>query len=419
MSDPTPSEAPLRVAYLCGMYPAVSLTFILREIEALRARGVEVLPCSIRRTPPSQHPGPLERAHAAETFNTLPELARPGRSLAALGWALTRSRRFGRMLGLAWRLRAPGLRAFVYQIIYAAEAIVLARHLVQSGATHIHNHFISSSATVAVLAARLAGLPFSFTLHGPTDFYEPFHWKLDEKTAQAAFVACISHYARAQGMNFSDPAHWDRLEIVRCGVSPDLYAAPPEARAAGGPVELLFVGRLARVKGLLVLFEALRCMESVPPVRVTLIGDGPERALLERAAADLGDRVRFLGYRSQAEVAEELRRTDAFVLPSFAEGVPVVLMEALAAGVPVIATRVAGMSELVEDGVSGQLVPPGDAESLARAIAGMAELDPTMRARMGRAGRDCVRAEFDITKAAARLEELLRAGDARRTGSTS
>ncbi|WOI58394.1 glycosyltransferase [Palleronia sp. LCG004] len=405
-----PSTSETRpIAYLSGMYPAVSQTFIQREIEALRAAGADIRICSIRATPASEHIGPVDRAHAAEAFNVLPATLSP-KALGAFLWALKRPGDFGKMLKLAWKTRAPGAKALAYQAIYAAEAMVLARYLDQIGAGHIHNHFVSSSATVAMLAATLARIPFSYTLHGPADFIEPLRWKIGEKTARAAFVACISHYARSQAMVFSDPVHWDRLKIVHCGVEPDLYGGDRPVCEAGEPVRFLFVGRLARVKGLLVLLEALERMGDVN-LRLDIVGDGPDRALLEDRARPLGDRVRFLGYRRQDEVAGMLNETDIFVLPSFAEGVPVVLMEALAAGRPVVATQVAGVSELVEDSVSGFIVPPGDIEALSDRIRRLAT-DPALRARMEGAGREKVAHDYDASTEARRLLALF-AGERR------
>ena len=238
----------------------------------------------------------------------------------------------------------------------------------------------------------------------PSDLYEPEKWHLREKTARATFVACISHFARAQAMHFSDPVHWPKLRIVHCGVVPDLYDRPVPAPHSG--TRLIFVGRLAAVKGLRVLIEAFaQARQTRPDLHLTLVGDGDDRAMLERLAAPLGDAVHFAGYLSQEAVAAALAEADAFVLPSFAEGLPVVLMEALAAGRPVIATQVAGVSELVEDGVTGFIVPPGDSETLADRIGRLAD-DPDLRARMGRAGRETVRAAFDARQEARRIGAL-------------
>ncbi len=399
------TQTPPRVAYLTGAYPAVSHTFILREVEALRRLGLEVETCSVRRPGPEHIRGPAEEAAARTTFYLLAAAKNPARLLAAQAPALTDPRRYFGTLTRAWRLRAPGLRAALYQLIYFAEATVLARHLRARGIIHLHNHFAGPSASVSMLAARLAGIPYSFTLHGPADLAEPARWKLGEKIAGARFVACISHYARSQAMLMSAPEHWERLRIVHCGVSPALYDRPRAAVQNGG-LHLVFVGRLAPVKGLRVLIEAIGALDD-PAVRLTIVGDGSERAALEAMAVPLGDRIRFTGYQSQDEVAAILATANAFVLPSFAEGVPVVLMEALAAGLPVIATRITGVPELVEDGVSGFLVPPGDPQALTGAIAALAARPDGGRA-MGAAGRDVVRAEFDIDREAARLAALFR-----------
>ena len=391
----------LRIAYLTGEYPRATDTFIQREVAALRARGLTVETCSMRRTGAEHHTGPEQRAEAAGTFHVL-EATLSWRLGAAHLAAWRRPGAWLRALRLAWRTRPGGIKPTLYQLIYLAEAAVLAQHLRARGLTHLHNHIAKSSCTVAMLASEMSGIPFSFTLHGPDIFYEPHRWRLDEKIARARFVACISHFARSQAMAFSDPQHWGKLHIVHCGVDPARYDGPaPEAAA-----HLLFVGRLAAVKGVPVLLEALQgLIADHPGLRLTLVGDGPERAALEARAQGLGHHVDFVGYRSQDEVAALLREATALVLPSFAEGLPVVLMEALAARVPVVATRIAGVGELVEDGVSGLLVPPGDAAALRDALARLLA-DPALRARMGEAGRARVVAAFDSEREAAWLATL-------------
>lgn len=406
----SPSALP-RLAYLTSLYPAVSHTFIQREIAGLRSLGFTVEPCAARRPEAGQITGPAERAALAETFYILAAARRPATLPRALLAALGRPGGLLRMLALAWRTAPPGVRGGLKQMAYAAEAVILSRHLQVHRIDHLHNHFASSSGTVALLTSALSGIPFSYTLHGPSDLYEPEKWRLREKTARAAFVACISHFARAQAMHFSDPAHWPKLRIVHCGVLPELYARAAPRSEPG--TRLIFVGRLAAVKGLRVLIEAFgQARRTRPDLHLTLVGDGADRAMLERLAAPLGDAVQFAGYLSQEDVAAALARSDAFVLPSFAEGLPVVLMEALAAARPVIATQVAGVSELVEDGVNGFIVPPGDARTLADRIGRIAD-DPELRARMGRAGRETVRAEFDARQEARRLGALF-AGQAGR-----
>ena len=393
------------IAYLTGEYPRATDTFIQREVAALRALGLQVETCSIRRTGAEHLVGAEQISEAATTFYTLAAAKKPGRLIGAhVGWIARAPGRYFHALWLAMRTSPGGVKARIYQAIYFAEAGVLAAHLRQIKARHLHNHIASAAGSVAMLAAEMAGIPFSFTLHGPDIFYEPHRWRLDVKIKRAAFVACISHYARAQAMNLSRRADWDKLAIVHCGVDPGRYA-----RADGAGKQLLFVGRLAAVKGVPLLLEALAHTHS--EAHLTLIGDGPERADLEAEAARLGlsDRVTFAGYKSQDEVALALGEADIFVLPSFAEGVPVVLMEAMATGLPVVATAVGGVTELVQDGVSGVIVPPGDVKALVRALDGLFA-DPKMGAAMGKNGALKVAAEFDSQREAVKLAELLNGG---------
>ncbi|WP_371060680.1 glycosyltransferase family 4 protein [Rhodosalinus sp. 5P4] len=393
-----------RLAYLTSLYPAVSHTFIQREIAGLRALGFAVETCSVRRPDPTHLNGPEEREAEADSFYILDAARRPTILPRALLFTLARPSRALQTLALAWRTAPPGIRGGLKQLAYLAEAMILARHLVARNIDHLHNHFATASANVAMLASKISGIPFSYTLHGPSDLCEPDTWQLREKTARADFVACISHFARSQAMLFCAPDQWQKLRIVHCGVFPDLYAHPALASRTG--MHLIFVGRLAPVKGLRVLFEAFRkSWAAHPDLRLTLVGDGEDRAHLEKLAKPFGDVVRFAGYMSQDQVAATLQSADAFVLPSFAEGLPVVLMEALASERPVIATQVAGVAELVEDGANGFLVPPGDAESLAGRISALAD-DPALRTRMGAAGRAKVEAEFDAHREAARIAAL-------------
>jgi len=386
------------VAFLTGEYPRATDTFIQREVAALREAGLIVLTASIRRTGAEHMVGPEQREEQARTFHVLEATAHP-RLLAAI---LAHPLRFLRALALAWRTAPKGLRGRAYNLIYLAEAVTLARWLRARGVVHLHNHIAKASSTVAMLAAGTAGIPYSLTLHGPDDLAEPAHWRLDEKIARAAFVACISDFARAQAMLHSAPRHWPRLHVVHCGVDPARYDRP----RAPGAGRLLFVGRLAAVKGVPVLFEALAALcRTRPDVTLTLIGDGPERAALEAGAQAMGiaGMLRFEGYRDADFVADALTRADALVLPSFAEGVPVVLMEAMAARLPVVATAVGGVGELVEHGVSGLIVPPGNADALARAILAALDAPPAM----GEAGRARVVAAFDSRIEARRLATLL------------
>lgn len=404
-----------KIAYLTGEYPRATDTFIQREVAGVRAQGIEVLTCSIRRTGIEHLVGEEQREEAKNTFYVLSA----AKSLPHFfrchwrGFRRAPSRYFGG-LKLAVRIRPAGIKALVYQLFYFAEAAVLADRLLASDVTHLHNHIAKASCTVAMITSKISGIPFSFTLHGPDIFFEPHHWRLDEKISQASFVSCISHFCRSQAMAFSPSEQWGKLHIVHCGVDPNRYGNDGndgnDGNVGGGTgCNLLFVGRLAAVKGLPVLFDALERLQAThSDIRLTIVGDGPDREALEMRAKGLGEMVRFVGYKSQNEVAEMLGEADIFVLPSFAEGLPVVLMEALAARVPVVTTRIAGVAELVEDGVSGILVAPGDSAGLAGAIVRVLD-NANLREKMGRAGRAKVIAEFDVARESAWLGQIIEA----------
>ncbi|MEP2530319.1 glycosyltransferase [Shimia sp.] len=397
------SEQP--IAYLTGEYPRATDTFIQREVAALRAQGREVITCSVRRTGTEHLVGDEQKAEAANTFYVLPA-ARLVHLILCHFQALLRSpKRYFRALWLALRTSPGGIKALLFQLFYFAEAGVLAAHLRKKNVRHLHNHIAKSSCTVAMLTSEISGIPYSFTLHGPDIFFAPDHWRLDEKIARARFVSCISHFCRSQAMAFSDPRHWSKLHIVHCGVDPDRYTNFEDPMGHN----LLFVGRLAPVKGLPILLRALETLvPDFPKLHLTVIGDGSGRAALESQVetAGLTDHVSFAGYKSQSEVAEALIASDLFVLPSFAEGVPVVLMEAMAAKRPVVATQIAGIPELVTDGGSGLLVPPGDPDALAQAIAKVIG-NPSRATGMGIVGRARVEAAYDVTKEALRLGALM------------
>ncbi|MEM9134437.1 MAG: glycosyltransferase [Actinomycetota bacterium] len=394
-----------RIAYLTGEYPRATDTWMQREVASLRHRGTEVDFFAVRRPGDEHMVGPEQRAERERTTYLYPML-RPGPLAAAhLGLLVRSPRRYLGGLALQWRTRRPGLRGSLYQLIYFLEAGLLAREIRSRGIGHLHNHLGDSSATVAMLAAHLGGFGYSLTLHGPGIFFEPHTWRLDEKLARCEFCACISFFCRSQAAIFAPPDRHDRLHIVHCGVDPSVLQ-PVEHQGEG--TRLLFVARLAELKGLSVLFEALQqVVERYPATQLTVVGDGPERARFEALTAELGleKSVTFAGYRSQAEVAAHLAETDVFVLPSYAEGVPVTLMEALGSGVPVVATQVGGVSELVDHGTNGFIVRPGAVDELADRLAELVG-DPDLRSRFGAAGRRLVLADFDNDTEAARLAAL-------------
>ena len=401
----------VKVAYLVAAYPAVSHTFIAREVVALRDRGIDVATFSIRRAPGDQLLTDEDVQAARETFTLLP-LDRV-RFLIAHGAALLRRpTRYLRSLRLALSMSAGGARATLWQLFYFAESILVWHECRRRGIRHIHAHFANVACAVALLAADFGGpdgFAWSFTMHGPTEFDDVTRFALREKVEQASFVACISDYCRSQLQKLVSPDQWEKLAVVHCGLPGEQVAVPARATPlAGGQFRVLCVGRLVPEKGQAILLQATSALRRQGlDMIVTLVGDGPARASLQAQAQRLGitDRVNFLGALGRDAVAKLYADTDAFCLPSFSEGVPVVLMEAMAAGLPVVTTRIAGVAELVEDEVSGAVVAPGRPEPIVDALSRLAA-DPDLRSRWGAAGRLRVMHDFDVADSAQLLERL-------------
>ena len=400
----------MRIAYLTSQYPAASHTFIRREVEALRSLGWQIDTFSVRTPAVDETQAEADRSEAGRTFYILSQS--PFAFLAAhLGALFTKPARYFRTFALALGHRAPGGRGLLLAFAHFAESVLLARELERRHVDHLHNHFANSAATVGLLASRLLGIGWSFTMHGISETDFPAGLMLGRKIEAARLVACVSYFGRAQGMRLVAPKHWEKMHVVRCGVPFDrLPLREPEGR---NTKTLICVGRLSPEKGqagLLRSFAQLRGRHE--DVRLRLVGDGPERQALEALAAELGltDRISFLGRMSEAEALAEIARSDILVLPSLMEGLPIVLMEAMALGVPVIASRVAGIPELVEDGTGGLLFAPSDWDELTSCIERLLTDDALCRALADHAKRK-VNEEFDVRKSAEMLARLFeRAG---------
>ena len=397
-----------RIAYLVSRYPAISHTFILREVLALRSRGFEIHTASIN--PPDRPAAQLtaeERTEAEATFFI--KSAGAGRALKALFATLVASPvQFFAALGYVLRLSGLNLRATLYNLFYFVEAALLVEWMRSRKLTHVHVHFATPAATVALVASRLAGLEFSMTVHGPDEFYNVDAYHLAEKVRRAKFVCCISQFCRSQLMKISAPEYWDKFEVSPLGVDPQLFR--PENRQLAFDFRLLCVGRLVAAKGQAILLHAMhRLAQERRDLSLTFVGDGPDRPMLEALAKSLAitDRVHFAGSVNQDAIRDYYRNADAFVLPSFAEGVPVVLMEAMATELPCISTRIAGIPELIATGQDGILVPASDDKQLAEAIA-LLEDSPILVQRLGANGRRKVMAEYNLETNIDRLAEILR-----------
>jgi colanic acid/amylovoran biosynthesis glycosyltransferase len=396
-----------RLAFVCSRYPAVSHAFVVREARALRARGVEVHTFSVRRPADSELLSSIDRDEHRRTFSILPP--RPLRLVAAhLRAAFSAPLRYLSTLFLSLRLSTGGPRSTLWRAFYFVEAIVLWHECRRRGVCRLHVHFPNVGSDLTMLAAHFGGpdWSWSFTMHSCNQLLDESPLRLAEKIGSAAFVVCTSDFVRAQMMQLVPLEEWRKLSVVRVGLNTDALH-PPSARAGGGPLRLLTVAQLVRRKGHAVLLDALARLRSQGvDVTATFVGDGPERESLERLAADLGLDVRFAGAVGQGELGAYYADAQVFCLPTFAEGLPVVLMEAMGSALPVVSTSVMGVPELVEDGESGLLVSPGREDQLADAIARLASA-PDLRERMGSAGRRVIVEELGLGPATDALIELI------------
>jgi glycosyltransferase involved in cell wall biosynthesis len=320
--------------------------------------------------------------------------------------ALTRPVGYLRGLALAMRLARLDARQIVYNAAYFAQAMVAGHRLTALGHTRVHTHYAS---TVCLLMSRVFPISFSATIHGPAEFIDPATQWLREKSRAARFLTAISSYGRSQLMYNSAPADWNKFSVLPLGIDPSAVAPSPRERG-DGPFVVACVGRLEPVKGHHLLLEALAALvASGRDIVLRLVGDGSDRASLEAHAQrlGLGARVAFEGWKNQEEVNAVYASSDAFVLASFAEGVPVVLMEAMSHELPCIATRITGIPELIRDDREGLLVTPSDAEDLAQAIARLAD-DPALCRRLGAAARVRVLDRYDLGKNVDALAEVFR-----------
>lgn len=396
----------MRVGYLVNQYPKVSHTFVRREIRALEARGVHVERFSVRDTR-AEVKDDDDLDELARTHVLLPtdrrEAARQIASATARIVA-TRPGRFRDASALAVAFASKADRRVVHGA-YLGEAARLALWCDELGVEHLHAHFGTNSATVAALCHALGGPGFSFTAHGPEEFDRPEILGLEEKIARARFVAGVSSFGRSQLLRRTPASSWDKVKVVPCGVD-DAFLSDRFLQPTTATKRLVCVGRLCEQKGQLLLVEAAALVrDRVGDFELVFVGDGEMRGLVEERARALGiaDVIRITGWASGPEVRAELLAGRAMVLPSFAEGLPVVIMEALALERPVISTYVAGIPELVDAGC-GWMVPAGSVTALADAMVQCLELEAPALAALGAEGRQRVLARHDARLAAELLE---------------
>lgn len=395
------------VAYIVPWYPAISHTFVLREVQALRRLGRDVATMSIHRPRAEDMPAEADRrAYATTYFLSPPRI----RDHVAAHWQALRARPGAYVLTLAAALRAGPIEPAVKArgLLYFCEAVVAWWHARRSGARHLHGVFAGPAADAAMLAARLGGDGWTWSLaaHG-TDMLQIPRASLAAKICSAQFVTVSSDFGRSQLMVLVAQEHWSKIRVVHCGVDMAEYDGTRPTSANRDELRLITVGRLEREKGHTLLLDALATVRD-QRVSLTVIGDGSEMDALRDQAERLGvgDRVRFLGRIGQDDIRDHYARADAFCLASLGEGIPVVLMEAMAMRMPVIAPRIMGIPELVLDGTSGLLFTPGRPDALAQAITSLAA-GRERWAEMGEAGRARVAEQFEIGACAEQLDATL------------
>lgn len=395
----------MRLAYLLSRYPAVSHSFLLNEIVQLREIGFDIEVASIN--PPDRLLKDLSPVEFAESSNTyyIKSLPRIRVAVVILRTLLTRPRVFFRGLTAALRLGGWDLRAKLFALFYFAEAILLGDWMERRGYAHLHVHFSTAVATVGLLTSIAWEVPYSLSVHGPDEFHSVSEFYLTQKVERAKFILCISDYCRSQLMRASSPMYWGKFEVVRLGVDPAVFAPRRLEKKNGDGFDIVCVGRLVPAKGQLILVRAFAdLLAQGYNVHLKIVGDGVDRKQLESFVDSCGltSAVEFKGALSHKETRQVLEEADLFVLASFAEGLPVALMEAMAMEIPCVSTYVAGIPELIRDGVDGLLVPASSQEALTGAMKSMID-KPLLRRELAAAGRRRVLAFYNLAENARAL----------------
>jgi colanic acid/amylovoran biosynthesis glycosyltransferase len=395
----------MKVAYLVNQYPKVSHSFIRREIVGLESYGITVTRYAVRSCDGEL----VDEADKIELQKTRVLLASGiiGLLSGLLRVAISRPQSFWNALHLALHVGWGSERGTLLHLAYLAEACILLAWVAEDGIEHIHAHFGTNSTTVAMLCRVLGGPSYSFTVHGPEEFDKVQAIALPEKIARAAFVVAVSSFGRSQLYRWCDAQQWSKIHVVHCGVDQN-FLAEPRVPPPSEP-QFVCVGRLSEQKGHLLLVEAAnRLAQEGLTFKFVFVGDGELRSQIETEIRHRGlqDRIEITGWASNAEVRQHLLASRALVLPSFAEGLPVGIMEALALGRPVISTYVAGIPELVESGVCGWLVPPGSVDALTDALRASLQASPEVLEQMGRTGAERVAQCHNVTLEARKLAML-------------
>ena len=396
----------MKIAYLISQYPKVSHSFIRREITALEANNLEVIRYSIRSCAAEL----VDEADRKELEKTrfIMAVGAIGLLLNLIKIALTRPKRFLTALRLTLKIGWGQDRGLLIHFAYLAEACVLLGWVNDADISHIHAHFAFNPTTVAMLCHVLGGPTYSFTVHGPEEIDRAIILSLEEKIKRATFVAPISSFCKSQLYRWCDRAYWSKIKVIHCGLDEQFFANNPTPVPDNN--KLVCVGRLSEQKGQLVLLEAAsQLVREGIDFKLTLVGDGIFRPQVEKAISDfnLQNHVEITGWVTNAQVSQYIIDSRAMVLASFAEGLPVVMMEALALGRPVIGTYIAGIPELIEQEDCGWLVSAGAVNDLADTMKKVLELPVQQLQQMAQIGTEKVKQQHNITIEAKKLAHLL------------
>lgn len=393
----------MRIAYFTNYYPAVSHTFIRREIRAVETLGVVVFRYAVR---PDPYLVDIEDKREEERTRYMLKASAGEIVRCCLAALLTRPLALSQTIRQAFRMGRYSDRGILRHLIYVVEGAVLAYWCRRDAIQHVHAHFGTNPATIAMFASQLSGIPYSFTAHGPEEFDKAIPLSLELKLKNAAFAVCVSSFGRSQAMRLLPVEQWPKISIVHCGVDSAFFNGfmppPPVPR-------LVCIARISVEKAQTLLVAATRRLRDAGiPCEIVLAGDGPMRSDIEQAIqrAELQDAITITGWVSGERVKAEIEAARALVLPSLAENMPVVIMEALALGRPVISTYVAGIPELIQPGKTGWLVPAGDDIALADAMRDALATPVERLATMGAAGRQLMIEQHDVLKEAAKLKNL-------------
>jgi glycosyltransferase involved in cell wall biosynthesis len=396
----------LKITYLVNQYPKISHSFIRREILALERQGYQVQRLAMRGWSDELRDEEDIRERAITRY-----VLQDGAMAMAkdvLRMVFKRPDRFFKALALACRIGIRSDRPLPLHLIYLAEACRIVPWMEAHGARHLHAHFGTNSTEVAMLAGMLGGPAYSFTVHGPEEFDKPEFLWLAEKIRRSAFVVAVSSFGRSQLFRWAAYADWAKVQVVHCGIDPSFHAVPPQPIPAAP--RLVCVGRLCEQKGQMLLVRAVQAVVAKGiPVHLVLAGDGELRSAIEALIEECGlqSHISITGWINGDQVRAEMLAARAMVLPSFAEGLPVVVMEAMALRRPVLTTYIAGIPELVRNGENGWLFPAGDVAELTKVLEGCLAATPEQLQRMGDAGYLRVLERHAVDTEAAKLARLL------------